>query len=97
MRVKKIVESVKKSGIDPFKEGRKNFLRPKQEIEKLAKQRIEICKACDDFEDETVDLFKVKDKRIPEATEKYCGDCGCIISYKIRQSVEPCKKWGEKG
>lgn len=93
MREKKIFKSVLKSGIDPFKEGRKNFLRPKEEIEKLAKERINICGGCDEFLDESVDLFKVNDKRTPEATEKYCGDCGCILSYKIRQNIDTCKKW----
>lgn len=93
MRAKKIVQGLAK-GLDPFKEGRRNFLRPNEETESLAKERFENhCKGCEHLEDETVDLFKVTDKSIPGATEKYCGDCGCILSYKIRQNIEICKKW----
>lgn len=92
MRAKKIVKGLAK-GLDPFKEGRNNFKRPNEETEALAKERIKTCVNCVHYEDETVDLFKVNDKRIPEATEKYCGDCGCILSYKIRQNIETCDKW----
>lgn len=94
MRSKKIIKSLIKSGLDPFKVGRENFKNPNAEVEELAKERFyNHCLNCDELQDETVDLYKIHDWRIPEASEKYCGDCGCILSFKIRQSVEPCKKW----
>lgn len=93
MRSKKILKSVFKSGLTPFQEGRRNFRNPKEEIEKEAQKRIEICKVCPNFQDETIEEFKVNDKLIHDASNKYCDDCGCIISYKIRQNKEICERW----
>ena len=64
-------------------------------IEKLAQQRIETCKGCEFFKDEKIDFLKVDDKHLPEASGKFCEDCGCIISYKLRQTSKLCPKWGE--
>lgn len=89
-------KTAKEQGLKPYKEGKFNFENPTEKMEKLAQQRLEICKGCEFFKDEVVDFLKVEDKHTPEASGKYCGDCFCIISYKIRQTKELCAKWQEK-
>lgn len=96
-RAIKAVKSLsKKDGINAYKEGKQNFENPTEEIEKLAQARLEICKPCEHFAVENVEWLRVKDKNLPEASKRYCEDCACVISYKIRQSKNKCKKWQEK-
>lgn len=80
-------------GIEPFLEGKYNFENEYTEVEKLAKSRKEICIDCEMYEDEPLESCQVNDERIPELTNKMCGDCLCILSYKLRQSQTKCKKW----
>ena len=61
---------------------------------KLAKERFENhCKGCIFNEAEPIEDMKVRDSAIPQLSGRMCGDCGCVLSYKIRQSVKKCRFW----
>jgi hypothetical protein len=92
---KKKIKSVLKNGIDPVLEGINNFKNENKAVEVLTKERLKECLKCPNFIDEPIDFLKVKDKRIPELTDKMCGDCFCTLSYKLRQSTIKCKLWQE--
>ena len=78
-----------------YNEGMDNFEYPNPKIEMLAKERMEKVASCKHFKDEPIKQLRVNDVLIPEASGKYCDNCGCIISYKIRQSIEKCPCWNE--
>lgn len=60
----------------------------------LAKERFEDhCKGCVFNVKEPIEDMRVKDATIPELSGRMCGDCGCVLSYKIRQSVKKCRYW----
>jgi hypothetical protein len=82
-------------GVEPFLEGKFNFENKNLDIELLASERKEICLTCDYYEEEPIESCQVTDKNIPELTNKMCGDCFCILSYKLRQSKIKCSKWLE--
>lgn len=82
-------------GIEPFLEGKFNFENTNIDIELLAIERKNICLGCEFFENEPLESCQIKDKNIPELTNKMCGDCFCILSYKLRQSKTKCIKWLE--
>lgn len=95
-KLKSIVKKGKtilKQGLEPYEVGKSNFKHPTPCIEKLAKQRADICKGCEFFKTEPIEEFQVVDSRIPELSKMYCEDCGCISSYKLRQSIEVCERW----
>lgn len=87
--------TLSKVGIDPFLEGKFNFENTNIDIELLAIDRTKECLMCDDFVDEPIDFLKVEDKNIPEISNKMCDECGCTLSYKLRQSKTKCKQWVE--
>lgn len=89
----KKAKTILKDGIKPFKEGKKNFDNPVPEIEALARERLEVCRGCEHFKKEPISFFRVKDERIKGFSEMMCGECGCELPYKSRQSVTICKKW----
>lgn len=61
---------------------------------KTAKERFEnYCKSCDFNIKEPIEDMRVKDSIIPELSDRQCGFCGCVLSYKIRQSVKKCEYW----
>lgn len=96
MRKLQIAKQIAKKGVKvvaPYIEGKRNFLHPKEEVEGLAKANIKVCLGCEFYMDETSPSLMVMDERIPEATNKYCGDCFCILAYKIRQTKDICNKW----
>ena len=95
-RINKAVKTIIKSGIDPFLDGKKNFENQSEEMEELARKRLQFCLECVHFKDEPIQVFKVKDENLPEASGKYCEDCGCVLSFKLRQSIQPCEKWQEE-
>ena len=88
--------SVIKNGIEPIEEGMRNFNNPCKEAERLARQRIATCTQCPHYKIEPVSFLRVEDERIPQAGSRYCSDCGCTLSYKIRQSQTICKQWQEQ-
>lgn len=63
----------------------------------LALQRYEQhCKGCEFNVEDPVDDMRVEDKLIPELSGKMCNHCGgCVLSYKIRQSIKKCEFWYE--
>lgn len=86
-------KTLAKEGLDPLSEGLRNFNIIDKEIESLAKERMKTCLGCPHFETEPVDFLRVEDQRIPELSNKMCGDCFCALSYKTRQSKTICTKW----
>jgi len=92
---KKKIVSLAKNGIEPLEEGLYNFKHPNTNIERLAEDRKNTCIGCEFYVDEPISFLKVKDKIIPELSEKICDECGCTLSYKTRQSITKCEKWQE--
>lgn len=92
---KKKIVSLLSNGIEPLEIGIQNFKHTDLDVELLAVERLEICKGCDFFQIEPIDFLQVTDKNIPELSKMYCDECGCTLSYKLRQSKTKCKKWVE--
>jgi len=90
---KKKIKTLLKNGIDPVIEGIYNFNNLDLDIDFLAIDRSKECIFCDMFVDEPIDFLKVTDKNIPELSGKMCDECGCTLSYKLRQSISKCEKW----
>lgn len=82
-------------GTEPFFEGKFNFENENIDVELLATERKDSCLGCEFYEDEPIDSLKVEDKNIPELSNKMCSDCFCTLPYKLRQSINKCKKWIE--
>ena len=57
--------------------GVKNFVFKKESIEEIAKKRKVICDDCE---------------HNSKGTPNRCKVCGCIIQFKIRQSIQTCPK-----
>ena len=71
-----------------------NFKSNNKKAYELAKNRFEnYCKFCTFIIEEPIPELRVDDKQIPELSGKTCGECGCILSYKLRQSVKKCSRW----
>ena len=79
--------------LKPIYIGMLNFWTGNKPAEATAKNRLQICKRCEFFVEEKNELLKIKDSKIPQLTNKQCGDCGCVLSFKLRQSENLCKKW----
>jgi hypothetical protein len=92
---KKKIVSLVSNGIEPLEEGMRNFKHNILDVELLAFDRAKECTMCEFYVDEPISFLKVKDKNIPELSEKMCDICGCTLSYKTRQSIEKCSKWQE--
>lgn len=61
----------------------------------LAKERFEkFCKNCAfNIQDPIVDM-RIEDHKVPELSQRMCAYCGgCVLSYKLRQSIKPCEFW----
>lgn len=86
----KKIKSLSKHGLDPIKEGMHNFKNPTDEVENLAKERL---KKCNCLVDEPISWLRVEDKRIPELSNKMCGECECTAAYLFRQNIKICKQW----
>lgn len=61
----------------------------------VARKRYEdFCKECDFNVQDPVPELRIQDKKIPELSERMCDHCGgCLLSYKLRQSIKPCEFW----
>lgn len=81
------------TGIDAIKEGVNNYNNYNKDIEDLANERVKICVSCIHYKKEPNELLKVDDELIIEADEMMCNDCGCTLSYKLRQTIIKCDKW----
>lgn len=74
--------------------GIKNFKTNNETARRYAIERFENhCKSCKFSIEEPIPELRVVDKQMPELSGKTCGDCGCILSYKLRQSVKKCSRW----
>jgi len=92
---KKKIVSLGTNGLEPLEVGMHNFRNPILEIERLAESRKDQCLGCEFYVDEPIKFLRVEDKNIVELSNKMCDDCGCTLSYKLRQSIIKCKKWTE--
>lgn len=99
--IKRFCESLKKQeDIDLIRDskavaiGVKNFTFKDEKAESLAVERFEKnCKSCNFNILEPIEELRVTDKRIPELTDRTCGECGCVLAYKLRQSIKKCSRW----
>jgi len=91
----KKIKSLVKNGLEPLEEGVLNFHNTITEVEVLASERSKTCEGCIFFEDEPISFLRVEDKRLPLLSNKICDECGCTLSYKLRQSKTKCDKWKE--
>lgn len=64
-------------------------------ISKLGKERFEkYCKDCAYNVLDPVPEMRVMDEKIPELAGRMCAYCGgCVLSWKVRQSIKPCEFW----
>lgn len=69
-------------------EGIKNNVFKKEAIEEIAEVRNEICKGCDQYDEEGVECM------VP-GTAPCCGFCGCSLKLKTRSLGSGCDlgKW----
>ncbi|MDM1523861.1 hypothetical protein HX088_11345 [Empedobacter sp. 225-1] len=56
-------------------------------------ERTITCKGCPNFNDEPISMLRYTDTEDSSLNGKICGECGCIISLKIRQNKEICRFW----
>lgn len=92
---KKKIVSLISNGIEPLEFGMHNFKHHDLDVELLAKERSDECEKCEMNVEEPIPFLRVEDKNIPELSNKMCDECGCTLSYKLRQSITKCKKWSE--
>ena len=92
---KKKALSLVSNGIEPLEVGIRNFKHPDLDVELLANERAKTCVGCEMFVKEPIEFLRVEDKVIPEISNKMCDECGCTLSYKLRQSITKCDKWQE--
>lgn len=90
---KKKLKTLLKTGIDPLKVGVYNFNNFDYKTEALAIERKNTCVECPLYVDEPIPFLRVTDERIKALSNKMCDDCGCTLSYKLRQSIVVCEKW----
>lgn len=94
--IAKKVKTIISGGLDnieAIKEGIRNYNNTDNEVEDLAKERVLTCLDCEYFTDEANVVLSIDDTLIPESDGMMCGDCGCALPYKLRQSKKKCKKW----
>lgn len=89
----KKIKTIIKKGVDPIKIGVYNFKHPDPQTEALAIERKNTCVGCPLYVEEPIFFLRVTDPRIVELSNKMCNDCGCTLSYKLRQSIVKCEKW----
>lgn len=77
------------------KESENNIKNPNKETELLALERFNVCKKCTHNELEPIENERVKDKFIPELSDRMCGVCFCPLPKLLRQNKKKCelKKW----
>lgn len=64
-------------------EGVKNTIFKKRYVEKVSKERMDICNACDQ-------LDRIGDNCLWEGTQPCCSECGCSLEYKTRSLSSEC-------
>ena len=94
----KKVKSIASNGLAPYDAGKANFVANIEKVENTAKSRVQVCTNCPDnnYEQEPIESFRVSDDRIPQLSNKMCGDCGCSLPYLLRQNLKVCKHWTQQ-
>ena len=74
--------------------GWKNYLVDDPVIEKVAKERATICSGCEEAKEGKFTAV-LKDYKLHEIEGRYCGECKCPLSAKVRSENESCPldKW----
>jgi len=71
-------------------EGVSNNINKKEDVEKIAKKRLEICSKCEHQD-------KTGEQCLVPGTQPCCGICGCKLAFKTRSLSSECphpdKKW----
>lgn len=88
-------KSIFLNGLEPYEVGKHNFENPVICVEVKAEKRASICVTCPMYVNEPIESLQVTDERIPKLSNKMCDECGCTLSYKLRQSLKVCDKWQE--
>lgn len=74
--------------------GMTNFTLGISSAKKLAEKRYkDYCSGCEYNTKEQVKELIVEDEDIPQLSGRSCADCGCVLSYKLRQNIKQCRKW----
>lgn len=70
--------------------GIKNNIFKNDDIEKIAKLRMEVCMSCDNIDKEGSKCYM-------PGTQPCCGLCGCKLAWKTRSLSEKCdiNKWDD--
>ena len=87
MKIKNLIRALK--SFDKITEGVLNTIFTKEEVEKVAKERFNICKNCKELDNQGVNCFA-------PGTQPCCSDCGCSLKFKTRSLSSSCPqdKWG---
>jgi hypothetical protein len=93
--IKKKLNSLSETGINPVQEGFGNYKSNIPEIEAKAKQRALKCASCPKMITEPVSFLAKKDVRFTEISNKICGICSCALVYLTRQNSKTCPVWDE--
>lgn len=64
-------------------EGLKNRIFKQEHVEEIFNYRIEICKKCDNFDEEGSECY------VP-GTQPCCGHCGCSLGLLLRSLSSAC-------
>ena len=83
MNIKSLIKVF--SNLNEITAGVINTLFKKENVELIAKTRMDICKSCDVFDGEG-------DKCFAPGTQPCCGDCGCSLGFKTRSLSSKCPK-----
>ena len=83
MNIKSLIKAF--SNLNEITAGVINTLFKKENVELIAKTRMDICKSCDVFDGEG-------DKCFAPGTQPCCGDCGCSLGFKTRSLSSECPK-----
>lgn len=70
--------------------GFKNYAFPNEHFEKLAKERAKICAQCPHANPKKMFRKLLPDNSITHIEAAGCDICGCLLSAKVRQIIEPC-------
>lgn len=74
--------------------GMSNFyFKSKKESEAAMLKYQKFCLNCKHNVIDPVESMRVEDSQCPELSGKMCDLCGCVLSYKLRQTIKPCQKW----
>lgn len=71
--------------------GWKNYFVMDPVVEEVAKKRAEICSSCPSAK-HGLHAALLKDGTLKDIVGKYCGECGCPLSTKVRSETSKCPK-----